>query len=49
MSNKIRAVERSYPRAASRMTLVDGMRNEDIYKGFEMAKMADGVNCGVVE
>ena len=39
----------SYVRAAAGVTLMDGMRNEEVYGCLGIAEGAVGVNCGVIE
>lgn len=42
-------VEMSYLRAAARKTLINKVRNEEVYESFQIAEMAISVLCGMLE
>ena len=47
--SKIRAVEMSFLRAASGISIVEGVSNERIYENFGMSERKEGMSCGVME
>ncbi len=47
--SKIRAVEMSFLRAASGISIIERVSNERIYENFGMSEKKEGIKCGVVE